>query len=323
MTALDFGHLSRLLDGADRVDAPCPLCSSDRKPQHRRLKVLRVWRKDRDLICYNCAHCEAHGFEFADDDEPRSRVAAAGGRGVRGYLDEDKADAAQARQVRAEAAALEITAEQRERIAFARRLAGASVAAAGTPGEVWVRRRLGRASGLLKGFPDTIRYLPPGVHRDGHALIGLHGWPDEPEPGVLAMPIERVMAVQASFLNANASGRAPIEVPRRSFGVMASFPLVLAPMNDLLGLVIGEGLIKVWDVQLHWGVGAWVAGGASFLQRLAAVAPTYVDSVRVLADDDAAGLRAANGLYDDLRHRFPSLDLGMIKQLDLKAEGHA
>jgi len=63
----DFRELAALLGGRSRVDAVCPICSPHRKPEHRRLKVLRIWSLDADAITYFCIHCEEKGTVFADD----------------------------------------------------------------------------------------------------------------------------------------------------------------------------------------------------------------------------------------------------------------
>jgi hypothetical protein len=70
-------------------------------------------------------------------------------------------------------------------------------------------------------------------------------------------------------------------------------PIVLAPMNDLLGLAIVEGVETGLSVVDALGVGVWCAGSASRLPALSAAVPAYADAVTIVADDDPAGLRYA------------------------------
>jgi len=55
----DFRHLKPGRDGF--VDAPCPLCSSQRKPANQGKKVCRVWFRDGRPVGYKCVHCGASG----------------------------------------------------------------------------------------------------------------------------------------------------------------------------------------------------------------------------------------------------------------------
>jgi hypothetical protein len=64
---LTYDELSPLIGNRNLVDAVCPACSPFRKTQHRRLKVLRIWRIDDGLLSFNCAHCEASGYAHDGD----------------------------------------------------------------------------------------------------------------------------------------------------------------------------------------------------------------------------------------------------------------
>jgi len=59
-------------------------------------------------------------------------------------------------------------------------------------------------------------------------------------------------------------------------------PIVLAPVNDLLGLAICEGIEDALSTYEATGLGAWAAGAASRLPGLAEVIPEYVESLSIL-----------------------------------------
>jgi hypothetical protein len=53
---LSFDQLATMLGRYDRADAPCPACGPDRRHGiNQRRKVLRLWRRDDELISYCCA----------------------------------------------------------------------------------------------------------------------------------------------------------------------------------------------------------------------------------------------------------------------------
>ncbi len=81
------------------------------------------------------------------------------------------------------------------------------------------------------------------------------------------------------------------------------FPIVLAPPNDLLGMSIAEGVEDGLTVHQSTGLGGWAAGSASRMPALAAVIPSYIECVTVVADDDADGHRFAGELGDRIRAR--------------------
>ena len=66
-------------------------------------------------------------------------------------------------------------------------------------------------------------------------------------------------------------------------------PIVLAPMNDLLGLAIAEGIEDALSTHQATGLGAWAAGSASRMPALADAVPDYTDCVTLIVDDNDAG----------------------------------
>jgi hypothetical protein len=73
-----------------------------------------------------------------------------------------------------------------------------------------------------------------------------------------------------------------------------------APLNDLLGLSIAEGIEDALSVHDATGLGAWAAGAASRLPALADAVPDYTDAITVISDDDHDGRRHASALCDAL-----------------------
>jgi hypothetical protein len=80
-------------------------------------------------------------------------------------------------------------------------------------------------------------------------------------------------------------------------------PIVLAPPNDLLGLAIIEGIEKGLTVFAETRLGVWASGSAGRMPGLAAVVPSYIDLVSVIADNDPGGCRNALTLVAGLRAR--------------------
>jgi hypothetical protein len=174
----------------------------------------------------------------------------------------------------------------------------------GTPAERYLQSRSCGAA-----FPQTLGYLPGrGAHAD--ALIAAFGFATEPQPGFL--DASAVQGVQLVKLTADAAkvrdGSNPITIGR-CMGV----PIILAPMNDLLGLAVTEGVEDGLSVALATGLGVWAAGGAGRLAALAEAVPTYTDCITIVADDDSAGGRGALALFDALRHRgFADVRMGAL-----------
>jgi hypothetical protein len=88
---------------------------------------------------------------------------------------------------------------------------------------------------------------------------------------------------------------------------------VLAPMNDLLGLAIAEGIENALTAYQANGFGVWAAGAAERLPALADIVPDYADCIAIAIDDDEAG--RVNS--DELAHRL--LERGLRVELNLSA----
>ena len=131
---------------------------------------------------------------------------------------------------------------------------GLSQPIARTPAERYLRE----ARGITGELPATLRFLPP---RDEHppTLIAPFGFPDEPEPGVLRIAPPAIKGVHLTQLLPDGSGKADVKPNKTTRGRGHSMPIVLAPVNDGLGLAITEGIEDALSVHLATGLGAWAA----------------------------------------------------------------
>ncbi len=96
-------------------------------------------------------------------------------------------------------------------------------------------------------------------------------------------------------------------------GMSAGWPIVLAPPNDLLGLTVTEGIENALSVHEATGLGAWAAGSASRLPALASAIPTYIETVKIIMDDDADGRRHAHELAARLSNRNIEVSLVLLR----------
>jgi hypothetical protein len=126
-------------------------------------------------------------------------------------------------------------------------------------------------------------------------MIAPFGLPREPEPGMLAIDDEAVSGVHITRLKADGSGKVDKKA-KIMIGRCMGSPIVLAPMNDGLGLAITEGIEDALSIHEATGLGTWAAGAASRLPRLANAVPAYADAVLVIADADPVGQRFAADL---------------------------
>jgi hypothetical protein len=89
-------------------------------------------------------------------------------------------------------------------------------------------------------------------------------------------------------------------------GPSAGQPIVLAPVNDLLGLAITEGIEDGLAVHQATGLGVWAAGSATRMPALAHLVPSYIECITVYAHDDTgAGYARELAAAIDQRNRKP------------------
>jgi hypothetical protein len=161
----------------------------------------------------------------------------------------------------------------------------------GTPVETYL------ASRGVSFFGESLGYLEAGSY-PYPAMIAAFGVPSEPEPGVIAL--SDVRGIHLTFLKHDGSGKADVDRAKRMLGPSSSFPIAVAPINDLLGLSISEGIEDAISAYEATGRGSWAAGSAGRMAALATRIPGYVETVTIFADEDAAGQRGAYQLADAL-----------------------
>jgi hypothetical protein len=168
------------------------------------------------------------------------------------------------------------------------------------PAEGTVAERYLREVRCIVGpIPPTIGFLP-ATDVYAPAMIAAFAVPDEPEPGVLAAPPpEQIAGVHLTRLQPDGSGKAG-EPAKIMIGRSIGSPVVLAPLNNLLGLAIVEGIETGLSIRDATGLGVWAAGAASRMPALADAVPHYADCVTVIVEDDPAGRQHAPALLESL-----------------------
>ena len=170
---------------------------------------------------------------------------------------------------------------------------------AGSIAETYLRRR-----GITCPLPfATLGHLPPRKPDQHPAMIACLGRHDESEPGVLGLPGGMVDSVHLTLLRPDGSGKAEVEHPKLIIGSPRGRPIELAPLNDLLGLAVCEGIEDGLTIYQATGLGVWVAGAAVFMPKLAAAIPDYTDAITIYAHADEAGQKGALALEAMLKAR--------------------
>ena len=166
----------------------------------------------------------------------------------------------------------------------------------GTPSWLYLRKR-----GYTGAIPATLGYLPPRGPYPA-AMIAAFGVAAELLPGIISAP-EQVIGVHLTRLTAdgdkapNADGKAKL-----MHGVCRGAPITISPPNDLLGMVVTEGIEDALSVYQGTGLGVWAAGSAVFMPALAPLIPDYIETVTVYAHDDT-GRGYAIDLARDIKAR--------------------
>ena len=276
-------------------DIPCPSCGPLRRSRlNQRRKVLRVWRLEPGFASYHCARCGEGGY-----------VRDPYGRESGDFAVAHAADPAALARAKAEAAEREKVGAA-ERLSKARYLWSRRAPATGTIAETYIRAR--SYDGPLSA---TLGFLP-GRGKHGPAMVAAFGLADEPRPGVLAIADDAVAGIHITRLAPDGTGKAGGDADKIMIGSSLGFPIVLAPVNDLLGLAIGEGIEDALSAHAATGLGAWAAGSASRLPALADAIPAWVESVTLLVDADDAGRRHAGELAEQLSNRGVEVRINLL-----------
>jgi hypothetical protein len=165
---------------------------------------------------------------------------------------------------------------------------------AGTPADRYLRE----VRAYCGPIPLTLAFLPPIKAGHHPVMIAAFAMPDEPEPGVLVAPC-RIRAVHLTLLLPDGSDKAKVKPNKITVGSPGAFPIVLAPVNDLGGLIVTEGIEEgLTAVQCGDGRGVWAAGSCTRMPGLAI--PPHAESVLIVADSDPGGQSGAIALADGL-----------------------
>jgi hypothetical protein len=168
----------------------------------------------------------------------------------------------------------------------------------GSPGETYLRGARGYGGAL----PATLGFLPALKPEHRPAVIAAFALTNEPEPGLLAIHHDQVWGVHLTLLKPDGSGKASAKPNKIMVGPSNGWPIVLAPLNDLLGLVICEGIETGLSLYDATGCGVWAAGSASRMPALAIRVPYYLDCVTIAGEADA-GRKGAAALAERLHAR--------------------
>jgi hypothetical protein len=181
--------------------------------------------------------------------------------------------------------------ETRDRLKLALSLWRPRVPIGGTAAETYLRDvrcyggHLPNTWGFLPGSPD----YPP-------AMVAAFGMARETLPGELVIQDAAVRGVHLTSLKADGSGKAGTERDKIMIARSIGFPIMLAPINDGLGLAIAEGIEDSLSLHEVTGLGAWAAGSASRLPALEVRIPSFVEAATISADGDDDGLKYADQL---------------------------
>jgi len=289
---IDLAVIDSLTNGQiGTIDVACPICGPERRsPVNQRRRVLRIWR-DPGFASFNCVRCGEHGYVRDGSAAHVDPVALA--------------------RARAEAAERDRQSSA-DRLSKARWLWSRRKPIIGTLAETYLRDVRGYGGPL----PATLGFLPARGKHDP-AMIAAFGIASEPEPGLLEIADIQVRGVHLTRLAPDGSGKAGTERDKIMIGSSIGYPIILAPPNDLLALAFVEGIENGLSVYKATGWGVWVAGSASRLPALATAVPRYIESVRIVGDDDADGRRYAYQLarllkrpHHDVSVIFPNAEPG-------------
>jgi hypothetical protein len=276
-TAISLDEVDQLTSGRlGTHDVPCPLCGPQKLSRSKQNKrVLRVWRIDPGFASYYCARCGVGGRTH----DGSARVI----------------DSEVVRRLRQEAdeRARATAAEKHRKAAWLwsqRRPITGSIA-----------ERYLRARGITCPLPATLGFLPASG-KYPPAMIAAYAFPDEPEPGLLGAP-RGVNSVHLTRLLPNGSDRERSDGAKITLGRPLGRPIVLAPPNDLLGLAITEGIEDALTAHQTTGLGAWAAGSAGSMPKVAAAVPDYIDCVTIYAHPEEAGQNGARELAEAIAVR--------------------
>lgn len=286
---LTLGYIERLTGcRLGTFDIACPTCGPGRRTlQNRTRKVLRVWRKEPGFASFKCVRCGVEGGVGEKHRTIRTRFA-------RRVVEVDDHRERQAEKANA---------------LWRRRLP-----TVGSPVEAYLRE----ARHYAGPIPATIGFLLPFRPGQNPAMIAAFGLAVEPEPGEIAIG-EVVAGIHLTLLRADGRGKAGTDRDKLMVGPSNGWPIVLAPPNDILGLVVCEGIETGLSLCEATGCGVWAAGAAGRMPALADKVPHYLNAITIAAEADTAGQTGARELAARLRGRGLHTEIKVL-DTDVPAE---
>ena len=182
-----------------------------------------------------------------------------------------------------------------------------------------VESYLRKVRGYSGRIPATIGFLPPQKSEYKPAMITAFGLANEPEPGFLSIEANQVCGVHLTLLKPDGSDKAGTDRDKLMVGPSNGWPLVLAPLNDLLGLFVCEGIESGLSLYEATGCGVWAAGSASRMAALADKVPSYINCVTIIGEADTAGKKGAVGLSQRLNARGLHTELKFLANDEARA----
>jgi DNA primase len=163
-----------------------------------------------------------------------------------------------------------------ERTVRARAIWDDAFPALGSPAETYIRSR-----GIVIPLPETIRYARLPYESRGRLYDCLIA--------AIYSVTGHVVGIQRTFLKDGGFGKAEVDVPKKSLGVLGGGAICLSSAAPRM--IVCEGLEDGLSIQQSFNWPVWVAAGASLLPSM--LFPEIVREVIIGADADEAGMRAA------------------------------
>lgn len=155
-----------------------------------------------------------------------------------------------------------------------------SIPAQGTLAEKYLQSR-----GIFCAIPPTIRFLSAHKHSDAGLMFPVM------LAVVTAWPSKNIVALHRTYLMPDGSGKAVVTPNKKMIGHVAGGAVRLAPSAEIMA--VGEGIETCLAAQQGSHVPTWAALSTSGLINLALPALPLGREIIIAADNDAAGISAA------------------------------
>lgn len=156
-------------------------------------------------------------------------------------------------------------------------------------------------------IPSTIRFNPSLYHKETNsnfpAMVA----------AVTVWPHSEVMALHRTYLSADGSSKADIEPNKKMLGSIIGGAVRLSSLGNKL--VLAEGIETALSVYQSTGLPTWATLSTSGMINVQVPSSDITPEITIAADNDVAGVEAANRLSDRL------LAMGYIVRMSLPPEG--